>query len=201
MTHNAPAPKAQRLGTLFCTFFKIGLFTFGGGYAMLPVIEDECVEKRGWITQDELMNVTVIAESTPGPVAINCATFTGFKQRGILGAIAATAGVVLPSLIIIYIISVFLDDFLEYTVVANAFRGIKVVVAMLIINAAVKMIKQVYSDGASRPFTITVLCIAAAAVLAINFFSLSFSVFYLILIAGAAGFVFSRISLLKGGKK
>ena len=186
--------------SLLGVFFKIGLFTFGGGYAMLPVIEHECVEKRGWITEDELMDVTVIAESTPGPIAINCATFTGFKQRGIAGAVAATAGVVLPSMIIIYIISVFLDDFLKYAVVANAFRGIKAAVALLIMSAAVKMIKQVCKSHDARPFSTIVIIIAALAVMAINIFSVKFSVFYLIIIAGVAGFVYNRIAAMKGGR-
>ena len=90
---------------LFLTFAKIGLFTFGGGYAMISLIENSCVEKKGWITHDEMMNVTVIAESTPGPIAINCATFVGFKQKGLIGAIAATIGMVLPSFSIIFLIS------------------------------------------------------------------------------------------------
>lgn len=167
---------------------------------MIPVIEDECVEKRGWITEDDLMDVTIIAESTPGPVAINCATFTGFKQRGIPGALAATAGVILPSLIIIYIISVFLDDFLKYTIVANAFRGIKIAVALLIMNAAVKMIKQVCKAPDTRPFSVAVLALAGIAMLIIDIFSIKFSVFYMILIAGAAGYIYYLITKRKGGK-
>ena len=97
--------------SLFLTFAKIGLFTFGGGYAMISIIENICVEQKNWITHDEMMNVTVIAESTPGPIAINCATYVGYKQKGICGAIAATLGVVLPSFIIIYLISIFLNNF------------------------------------------------------------------------------------------
>ena len=103
------------LFSLFLTFFKIGLFTFGGGYAMIAVIENICVERKQWITHEDLMNVTVIAESTPGPVAINCATFVGYRQKGLAGALAATLGVVLPSFIIIWLISLFLDRFLEIT--------------------------------------------------------------------------------------
>ena len=98
---------------LFLTFAKIGLFTFGGGYAMIALIEDICVEKKQWITHDEMMNVTVIAESTPGPIAINCATYVGYKQKGLSGAVAATVGMVLPSFCIIFLISRFLDKFLE----------------------------------------------------------------------------------------
>ena len=118
---------------LFLTFVKIGLFTFGGGYAMISIIEDNCVEQKGWITHDEMMNITVIAESTPGPIAINCATYTGYKKAGIMGAVAATLGMVLPSFGIIYLISIFLDNFLELTLVANAFKGIKIAVGILIL--------------------------------------------------------------------
>ena len=114
------------LPELFLTFAKIGLFTFGGGYAMIALIEDSCVEKKQWITHDEMMNVTVIAESTPGPIAINCATYVGYKQKGLAGAAAATAGMVLPSFCIIFLGSMFLDNFLEITWIAHAFRGIRI---------------------------------------------------------------------------
>ena len=122
---------------LFFTFVKIGLFTFGGGYAMISMIENNCVEKKAWITHDEMMDVTVIAESTPGPIAINCATFTGYKKAGFLGALVATLGIVVPSFIVIFLISMFLDNFLEITIVANAFKGIKVGVGLLIIDAEI----------------------------------------------------------------
>ena len=127
---------------LFFTFVKIGLFTFGGGYAMISMIENNCVEKKAWITHDEMMDVTVIAESTPGPIAINCATFTGYKKAGFLGALVATLGIVVPSFIVIFLISMFLDNFLEITIVANAFKGIKVGVGLLILDAAITMINK-----------------------------------------------------------
>ena len=107
---------------LFLTFAKIGSFTFGGGYAMISLIDHECVEKKQWITSDELMDITVIAESTPGPIAINCATYTGYKKAGLAGAIVATLGMILPSFLIILLISTFMEDLLRYPVVANAFR-------------------------------------------------------------------------------
>ena len=113
------------LGELFLTFVKIGLFTFGGGYAMTSVIEHICVEDKQWISHDDMMNITVIAESTPGPVAINCATFVGYKKKGIGGAIVATLGMLIPSFTIIFVISMFLDNFLEIGIIANAFKGIK----------------------------------------------------------------------------
>lgn len=126
---------------LFLCFAKIGLFTFGGGYAMIALIENACVEEKKWITQDEMMNLTIIAESTPGPISINCATFIGYKQKGILGAIAATIGVVLPSLIIIYLIALYFNKFMEIAIIANAFQGIKLAVGILILDAGIKMLK------------------------------------------------------------
>ena len=127
---------------LLCVFSKIGLFTFGGGYAMISLIENSCVEKRKWITHDEMMNITVIAESTPGPIAINCATFIGFKKGGFWGSVVATLGIVLPSFIIIYVISMYLTNFLEIGIVNNAFQGIKIAVGILILDAALTMIRK-----------------------------------------------------------
>lgn len=105
--------KKNKIFNLFLTFAKIGLFTFGGGYAMISVIENYCVGKKKWITHDEMMNITVIAESTPGPIAINCATFVGYRIAGFWGAVFSTLGVVIPSFIIIFSISVFLNNFLD----------------------------------------------------------------------------------------
>ena len=134
--------KMSGISELFFTFAKIGLFTFGGGYAMISVIENECVDKKKWITHDEMMDITVIAESTPGPIAINCATFVGYKMAGFAGAVFATLGVVAPSFAIIYLNSIFLDNFLEIALVADAFQGIKAAVGILILNAAVNMMKK-----------------------------------------------------------
>lgn len=130
------------LRDLFLTFAQIGLFTFGGGYAMISIIENKCVEQKNWISHDDMMNVTVIAESTPGPIAINCATFVGFKQAGFLGSLVATLGIVFPSFVIIFVISIFLDHFLEITWISNAFHGIKIAVGILILDAAITMIKK-----------------------------------------------------------
>ena len=127
---------------LFLTFARVGLFTFGGGYAMISVIDHTCVEKKKWITHEELLEMTVIAESTPGPIAINCATFTGHKIAGIPGAAAAPLGMVLPSFVIIYLISIFLENFLELTLIANAFRGIRIAVGLLILDAGIGMAKK-----------------------------------------------------------
>ena len=168
---------------LFLTFMKIGFFTFGGGYAMLSVIEDNCVEKKKWITHDDMMDVTVIAESTPGPIAINCATFIGYRQAGILGSIAATVGIVFPSFAVILIISGFLDNFLEIEIVKNAFRGIKCAVGILIISAAVTMIKNMKK----KPFPIIVLVLSTLAMLATDIFSLGFSAITIIIFAALTG--------------
>ena len=181
---------------LFITFVKIGLFTFGGGYAMLSVIEDNCVEKKKWISHDDMMNLTVIAESTPGPIVINCATFIGYRQAGVLGSIAATIGIVLPSFVVIFIISAFLDNFLEIEVVKNAFRGIKCAVGILIISAAVNMIKKMKK----KPFPIAVLVCSALTMLAIDIFSLKFSAITIIIFAAMLGLVVFAVKTLKERK-
>ena len=164
---------------LFLTFAKVGLFTFGGGYAMISLIENSCVEKKGWITHDEMMNVTVIAESTPGPIAINCATFVGYKQKGMIGAIAATIGMVLPSFCIIFLISMFLDNFLEIAWIAHAFMGIKIAVGILILDAAIKMIRKMQK----KPIPLTIVACAFLAMLLIDIFALHVSSITLMLIA------------------
>ncbi len=175
---------------LFLGFAKIGLFTFGGGYAMIALIEDACVEKKRWITHDEMMNITVIAESTPGPIAINCATYVGYKQKGFAGALAATVGMVLPSFCIIFAISMFLDRFLEITWIAHAFQGIKIAVGILILDAALKMYKKMQKK---RQPVIIMAC-AFLAMLLIDLFSVRISTIVLML---TAGFVSLFIFLVK----
>lgn len=170
---------------LFLTFAKIGMFTFGGGYAMIPIIEDHCVVRKQWITHDEMMNITVISESTPGPIAINCATYVGYKQKGIAGAAAATIGMAVPSLVIIFLISLFLDRFLEIRWVASAFRGIKLAVGILILDAAVRMIRKM----PKKPFPVTVTACAFTAMLLINIFAVRVTSIMLMLVAGLIGLV------------
>ena len=168
---------------LFITFAKTGLFTFGGGYAMIALIEDICVEKKKWITHDEMMSLTVIAESTPGPVAINCATYVGYKQKGIAGAIAATIGMIVPSFIIIFLITGVLDRFLEIQWVARAFAGIKIAVGILIVDAAFKLIKHMEKN----PVSFLILTCSFILVLIINLFSVNFSSVALILLSAIVG--------------
>ena len=127
---------------LFLTMLKIGLFTFGGGYAMIALLENEFVTKRGWLEQEEFLDVAAIAESTPGPIAINSATYIGYKKAGILGSLVATLGMILPSFCIIYAISLFFDAFLSLTAVACAFRGIQIAVIYLILSAGLRMQKK-----------------------------------------------------------
>ena len=168
---------------LFLTFAKVGVFTFGGGYAMLSLIENTCVEEKKWITHDEMMNITVLAESTPGPIAINCATYVGYKQGKIVGAILATLGMVLPSFIIIYVISRFLDRFLEIKLVANAFQGIKIAVGILIIDAALKMLHKMKK----KTMQIVIVICSTIAMIIINAFSLRISSMLLMVVAAMIG--------------
>ena len=128
--------------TLFWTFFKIGLFTFGGGYAMIPFIHQYAVEKYKWITDEEFLDIIAIAESTPGPIAINSATYIGHKVKGIKGSAMATLGVSLPSIIIIVLIAMFFMQFKENTYVEYAFKGIRIGVGVLVLNAAIRMFKK-----------------------------------------------------------
>ena len=184
---------------LFLTFAKIGLFTFGGGYAMISLIENDCVEKKRWITHDEMMDVTVIAESTPGPIAINCATYVGYKKGRLPGAIIATLGIVLPSFIIIFLISKFFDRFLEITWVANAFRGIKIAVGILIVDAAVKMLIKMKK----KPMPMIMVVCSAVAMILISIFSVNISSMVLMIVSAFIGIVVFIIGshANKGGKR
>lgn len=191
--------KKNILIDLLLTFMKIGLFTFGGGYTMISMIENNCVERKKWISHDDMMNVTVIAESTPGPIAINCATFVGYRQAGFIGSLAATLGIVLPSFVVIYAISMFFDNFLAITAIANAFKGIKIAVGILILDAAVTMIKKMYRKG--LPYAIMVC--SFIAMFFINIFSWNISPVSLMLAAALISltiFVVSGAPKRKGGE-
>ena len=185
---------------LFLTSAKIGLFTFGGGYAMISMIENNCVERKKWITHDEMMNVTVIAESTPGPIAINCATFTGYKKAGFLGALAATLGMIVPSFVVIFLISMFLDNFLEMKLIANAFKGIKIAVGLLILDAAITMIRKMHK----KKFPVVIMVCSCVVMLCINIFAWNFSSVALMIVAAAISlslFVCNSAAKQKGGVK
>ena len=173
---------------LFFTFMKIGLFTFGGGYAMISIIEDICVEKKKWLTHDELAQVAIVAESTPGPIAINCATYVGWIRGGLRGSILTTIGVVIPSFVIIYAISMLLDNFLEITVIASAFKGIKVAVGLLILNAGLNMLQKMKKSALALTLLV---CSLAVMLLVPNFSALSLMII--------AGVISLALSFAKGG--
>ena len=170
---------------LMLTMLKIGLFTFGGGYAMLALLENEFVSKQKWMEKDEFLDMAAIAESTPGPIAINAATYIGYKQFGILGSVFATLGICLPSFLIIYLISLFFDAFLSLTYVQYAFRGIQVCVIYLILNSGIKMFKQMKKSR----FNLIVIFATIICMLISSMFALNFSTVIYILISGAAGLV------------
>ena len=172
---------------LFGSFFKIGLFTFGGGLAMIPLISKETVEKKKWVSEEEIIDMVAIAESTPGVIAVNSATYIGYKVNGFLGSLFATIGVTIPSFIIICILSLFIDKFLANTYVAYAFMGIRAVVAILILNAAIKLFKAV-------PKTIFSL-IVFLAVCALTFIFPSVSSIFFILGGFALGILLYAIIL------
>ena len=164
--------KHRYLWEIFISLFKIGLFTFGGGYAMIALIENEYVTKRNWITKEEFLDLVAIAESTPGPIAINAATYVGYKRSGALGAMVGTVAMCLPSFIIIYTISLFLDAFLSFSLIASAFRGIQVCVVYLIISAGIKMVRSMKPDPLATFVLVAVSsCMVLFALLAVKFSS------------------------------
>lgn len=175
--------KKTNVFEMFATFFKIGLFTFGGGYAMLALIESELVEKKKWIEKEEFLDMVAIAESTPGPIAINSATYIGYKKAGVLGAAFSTLGVVLPSFIIIYVISLFLEAFLSFELAAYAFRGIQACVVYLIISAGIKMLKGLKKN----PMSIAILCAVVLLMVTLSVLGKDFSTIIFIIISGLVG--------------
>lgn len=163
---------------LFFTFARIGGLTFGGGYAMLPMLQKEVVEKRGWSTEEELMDYYAIGQCTPGIIAVNTATFIGQSTSGVLGGIVATLGVVFPSLIIITLIATFLQNFADLAIVQNAFAGIRVCVCVLVFNAVMKLWKKSVVDKKT-------LVIFLIVMLGSFFFDIAPTIF--VIFAGAAG--------------
>lgn len=196
MKHNTPAQEVKSLGTLFFTFFKIGLFTFGGGYAMIALLEEEFIQRRKWLDKDEFLDMTAIAESTLGPVAINSATYLGYKLAKVPGAATATVAVCLPSFLIIYAISLFFEQFTQLTVIASAFKGIQVCVIYLIFSAGVRMLKALDKS----PFATGVLAAVMLVMVGLSLAGVSVSSILLILLSGAAGVAAWLISRRKEGK-
>ena len=196
MKHNTPAQEVKSLKTLFFTFFKIGLFTFGGGYAMIALLEEEFIQRRKWLDKDEFLDMTAIAESTPGPVAINSATYLGYKLAKVPGAATATVAVCLPSFLIIYAISLFFEQFTQLTVIANAFKGIQVCVIYLIFSAGVRMLKALDKS----PFATGLLAAVMLVMVGLSLAGVSVSSILLILLSGAAGVAAWLIGRRKEGK-
>lgn len=161
-------------------FIEIGAVIFGGGYTMMPVLERELIRKRGWITMDEVMDYFTIGQITPGIIAVNVATFVGYKRKGVIGGIVATIGLILPGVCLMLLISLFIRRFAEYPVVAHAFTGIRVAVGALILDTVLKLFKGVFKNYKS------ILICAAAFTLSVVF---SLSPVYIVLAAGLAGFL------------
>ncbi len=174
---------------LYTTFFRIGLFTFGGGYAMLPMLTKEVVEKHHWATESELMDYYAIGQCTPGVLAINTATFIGYKKKGVLGGIAATLGVITPSLIIITLIASFLRNFADLEIVKHAFNGIRAAVVILILNAIVKLAKKSLVDKICIGICILILILSL-------FTDLSPAIF--VVLAGFIGWLVNRLGIVGG---
>ena len=183
--------------SLFLTMLKIGLFTFGGGYAMIALLENEFVNKKNWLEKDEFLNVAAIAESTPGPIAINAATYIGYKNAGFIGAAIATLGICIPSFSIIYAISLFFDAFLSFTLVAYAFKGIQICVIFLILSAGLKMLRHMKKTT----FNIIIISTTLICMVVFSLFAIKFSTIFYILICGGCGVTVYLINKIKKEKK
>ena len=188
--------RLKSLWLLFINMLKVGLFTFGGGYAMIHLLENEFVSKKKWIEEDEFMDLVAIAESTPGPIAINCSTYIGYKKEKILGAVLATLGMCIPSFTIIFLISLFFNQFLSIGWVASAFKGIQVCVVFLILSAGVKMLKKMKK----KPFNLIVMSATFLCMVAFGVFAVSFSSIFYILISGLVGLLIYLIGYFKSKK-
>lgn len=171
--------------------FKIGLFTFGGGYVMIGILEREFVEKKKWLEAEEFSDLISIAESTPGPIAINSATYIGYKTAGVLGSTMCTLGVVLPSFIIIYLISLFFDAFLDLTLVQYAFKGIQACVPFLILSAGIRMFKKLKKNFFNLIFFLS----SAICLITLTLFAVNFSTIFYVLIGGGLGVLIYLVSI------
>lgn len=179
----------KELFDLFWTFCKIGALTFGGGYAMLPLIQREIVENKKWSTEKEILDYYAVGQCTPGVIAVNTATFIGYKLKGIIGGIVATLGVIFPSIVIILIIATFLQNFADLDIVQSAFAGIRVAVVALIITTVVKLIKSSIKDYLGVIIAIIAFVISAF---------IGLSPVYVVIAAALTGFISKG---LRGDKK
>ena len=177
--------KLKELFSIFFAMMKIGAFTFSGGYAMIALLENEFVSKRAWLEKDEFLDIAAISESTPGPIAINAATYLGYKRMGFFGALVATLGMCLPSFIVIYVISLFFDAFLSFELVGYAFRGIQIGVIYIILSAGFKMFRGMKKTF----FNLSVIWTVLVLMVACSLFAVNFSTVFYILISGTVGVV------------
>ena len=189
--------KLLALLKLMLIMMKTGAFTFGGGYAMISLLHSEFVERQMFLSHGEFMDIVAIAESTPGPIAINMSTYIGYKRAGFLGSILSTLGMCLPSFIIIYVISLFFNDFLSIPWVSSAFRGIQICVIYLILSAGIKMVRQLKKSA----FNIVILIATASLMVIFSIFSVNFSAIFFILISGGLGLLFFLIKFFKEKSK
>ncbi len=173
----------KKAGILFWDFLKIGAFTFGGGYAMIHLLERQFVARRKWLDREEFLDMVAVAESTPGPVAVNSATYIGYKVDGVIGALSATVAVCLPSFVIIYLISLFLDQFLALTYVAYAFKGIQACVVYLILSAAWKL----WTSMEKNWMNVSILTAVSIAMISFSVFAVDVSSILYIIICGVIG--------------
>lgn len=179
----------KELMDLFWTFCRIGGLTFGGGYAMLPMLQKEVVENRKWATEQELLDYYAVGQATPGIIAVNTATFVGYKEKGVIGAMFATFGVVFPSLVIIMSIAGFIDNFSDLKVVQHAFSGIRIAVGVLILNALIKLVKGSVKD-------ILGIILFVATFIASSF--LDISVVYIVIAAALIGIISDFVNRKSG---
>ena len=180
----------QLLFDLFFTLFKIGFVAFGGGYAIVALLENELITKKKWATQDEFLDMVGIAESTPGPIAINSATYIGYKKAGVLGSLMATLGVCTPCFILMYIVSIFYNEFMTNTYISAAFSGIQVCVIYLIAMAGIKMLKNIKRNV----FNIFVLIATISCIVITNICDVAISSIWYIVVGGFTGVVLNTIS-------
>lgn len=189
--------KMRKYLNLFLTMLKIGLFTFGGGYAMIALLENEFVEKKKYMDKDEFLDMVAIAESTPGPIAINAATYIGYRHLRFWGALLATVAVCIPSFLIIFSISLFFDAFLSFTLAKCAFRGIQVCVIYLIFTAGLKMLKQMKKTA----FSVTLMSLVLICMIAFSLFAIKFSTIFYILICGTVGIFAYLLGNIRMGRE
>ncbi len=188
--------KIKNYFTLFISMLKIGLFTFGGGYAMIHILETEFVSKKKMLEHNEFIDLVAIAESTPGPIAINCSTYIGYKTHKFFGAVIATIGMVLPSFLIIFVISLFFNQFLSISWVFKAFKGIQVCVVFLILSAGLKMLKKIKKSF----FNICIIILTLTCMVLFSLFGITFSSIFYIIISGTTGLFIYSIRHLKKSK-